>query len=423
VRSPGLTPASTLTWVPDTCCNDSNGSSNSRNTNTLLERSSTLPDNEPEIDNLVGTHFVFCYPERARTQPQPHSHPRPPPKTRESLSLTRSKERTRLSPIPTTTGSLCRFVTSTPVEIRRASRVIVKSPRMAGGSRCPCRSNYNPPPHPHDKLMEDSYGILICEGEGGVSRESSSRQQPPLPKKLRVLCAKCLQNHDPLLTDCLELQDEEEEDRVPPIPSFVTLPLPSETTDYPSGTEMTCDDELSVTSTATYSTWPRKGQFLPPPMLTMSSTMTGAQRGGFPREFTSREYVRTWLLTSQARHELYSEVERRRRNGGNKLKRINRSTTVVTRGVPLPLHKSRNKSSQSNIRNTIPQQSLQRRGPSDGESQSQSPDEGLSLHPPPRQKMHPLLHYGCKISESPSYENGLSLETLQMFYKDLEIIV
>lgn len=217
----------------------------------------------------------------------------------------------------------------------------------------------------YDKLMEDSYGILICEGEMCPSSSSTgnsalaarnekllfqqrqSMHSHLLPsifhvnKKIKVLCAKCLQNHDPLLTNCMSaIQDRQEyEKNVNQIPSCSKYPVsniytPSETTEYPSGTEMTWpvyeeeddeaadydynfedddDDQLSVSSShlsnETYTTWP-KSSYHPSQVhrqcqqkLSMwtTSTMLPSMNNShtqFPKEFTSREYVRTWLLAS-----------------------------------------------------------------------------------------------------------------------------
>ena len=524
-------------WGPDTCSNDSKGSSNSRNTNTL-----PLPHNdEPPMDNLVGTHFVFCYPQH------PHTHTTNTPKTKtengkngkstcQSSSFPRSQNQKRRvsrsgsaevnrngngdSPAPSllfgdSPKTVIRLRTSTPVEIRKASRVFMNSTSHSRNpnrdrnnrnrnnsnrdrnnrngvevSRCPCLGvDKSSSPSPlnqlnsnvrvenprytdsYDRLMEDSYGILICEGDSG-SRENTRpithTHAHPNPQftphsifhvnqKLRVLCAKCLENHDPLLTDCLTSPHQFQEEhyrnpgRVPPIPS--------ETTDYPSETEITWDDgdEGSVSSSApsVHIPWPHKVQTLPPrpthmphfhphpqPSSMMYSTMMPwGSRKEFPKEFTSREYVRTWLLTSQARLTRQHDPDLTKR--GRVSKKIHGSQRIVPR-----VNRPRNQSHPTCHIKRGERPSLfcdfvgHESNPHIEELEDED-DEGLSMsvsggpveetvlppHPP-------VIRYpanSCNSSTDQSNNSNTDESSqrppsnpndpLAMFYKDLEIIV
>ncbi|CAL8070251.1 unnamed protein product [Orchesella dallaii] len=381
----------------------------------------------------------------------------------------------------TSLDGLCEIRASTPVEIKKASRVIVNYPPphhqiedSKTVSRCLCKvdgmmmiptSSSSPMIRRkcpdgelvtvnnvgssdkaiimgagggnsiYEKLIDDSYGILICEGEstphqsgsgavssrkngnnsGGVGSGSkkcivnankvtissegelasscrvgggnvvgSGAAGVHVPtQKLRILCAKCLENHDPLLTNCLAIamnqnheehdhdddeNDEDDQDEIENSPytnknhynpssinvnlknphqnhqHHVHFGLPnkslpqlvshlptthhhpspgSDTTDYPSDTEFTnnnvAEDDgqsLSTHFSSATCTWHHNNPYQPTQlsqfiwaassmMPTRNTGDAGGSGGGdgsqCPKEFTSLEYVRTWLMASHPR--------------------------------------------------------------------------------------------------------------------------
>ncbi|CAG7652935.1 unnamed protein product [Allacma fusca] len=521
-QSPLLAPT---TWVPDTCCNDSNGSSNSRNTNTIRDTGTHHPDldNDTDVDNsnfvfyfptdtsgqqsVTSARFQKCTDRSCRTTPlqsQAHDHYHHHHHHHGEVCR-KPKKKSRSSSI-SSFRNIRQYRTSTPIEIKRASRIAV-NPQSVGnnsmresvgsqavgtqllGSQCCCHADKSgqgdyegkEASSQYEKLIEDSYGILICEGESSPGMcapvyKNEMNLQPATvhslyhaSKKLKVLCAKCLQNHDPLLTNCLEtdvrtMSKHERSQvllalgpsstdyvkgrtvlksslpRTPPVPTVSNSiaddePLPSDTTDYPSETEMTCtlegDDQLSVSSnlsTATYTTWPHQSQ----PNLSMWTTSTMMPQSRFPKEFTSLEYVRTWLLTSQARLRQHRQETKSRH-----AKKVYRSNTMAAQSRKVRFVGAVTKDAyvRSVSRN---HKCLGRRygpvgcGPSLQlqETTSRSPSTSLSFQPPPRQKQHPVLphsviphHKGIRAHTNCHNSSGIPIEHSDSFYKDVEIIL
>lgn len=384
----------------------------------------------------------------------------------------------------TSLDGLCEIRASTPVEIKKASRVIVNYPpphhQVSDSktvSRCLCKVDRCPSPsetkhnrkqcgmsplafnscvqddhHPtgsggnsnnnniYEKLIDDSYGILICEGEnapgqnsvnkkncnnGSKSKSIESKNDPRHyhhqiirlseaaeyrqracggSQKLKILCAKCLENHDPLLTNCVDplnrdddhhptildqynnptsinglatMQNWQESNHIqhqslPQLVSHSPYPYPpaadSDTTDYPSDTEFTTnnnpmeDDGQSLSthfSSATYA-WSYQNQpqhsnnhhhhqqnpqqqHAPKPtqlsqfiwaassMIPSSSGVEGCENGTgssqhSPKEFTGLEYVRTWLMASHPRTFATYNISNDSRN-------INSSTDIACNNI------------------------------------------------------------------------------------------
>jgi len=394
-------------WAVDTCCNDSNGSSNSRNTNTLVDPIPIiLPESEQGPPELVCQSVLLQ---------QQHSKLNRRISLDEVPRFKQHNQRRRIisgeftdeldpngngtnyfSDIGSYTTSFSGpypIRTSTPIEIKKAStrRVTVNYPKKSSAhqhykktketnesnnARCLCQlERACPVPtardsgitsgtdyHLYDKLIEDSYGILICEGETtgnknshrhhhhqslslatrGINPQQMHTKLHPksvvLPsifhasKKLKVLCAKCLQNHDPLLSNCgiQEIQIPVEtlhnsnranfhefDEKSKPMLIVGASSVGSLTTDYPSDTENTWTmhgdeedqeeyPESSNLSTATYTTWPRQVDN-PYSMWATSTHLVPPTK--FSKEFTSLEYVKTWLLASQPRRS-HQEIKR-----------------------------------------------------------------------------------------------------------------
>lgn len=163
----------------------------------------------------------------------------------------------------------------------------------------------------HCRLFDD-YGILIKEnGTLCSGTKSSSHHSNTLSGQFRIMCAKCLGAHDPLLTTCDSRRRSSSHHQSRTLPSrhhHQTAKMLLDTsicsTTYPSDTEITCtrksvsssssssspSETGSMDSDATYTTWPPQAVRVPSMELLMSEN-------GSPWN-----YVQAWLANANHVH-------------------------------------------------------------------------------------------------------------------------
>lgn len=331
---------------------------------------------------------------------------------------------------------------SSPLIIRKACKIQLNAPKKhllnslqrnnsnpavepsGGRNRCHCKTIDKCGPYRtsdssiYEKLIEDAYGILICEGSQKSERPvnnnvHSTSAAPPFSKKLRVLCAKCLGNHDPLLSNCPAVVDHtiqfgnrtetclrlKNNDNKAQKTSLSPVPLPfdspkmySETTEYPTDTEFTCnlndneeyddDDEGSISThiqSVTYVNLPYHtttggGGFF-------NSTFNSTASNMFPsaearKEFTGMEYVKAWLLMN----DVEAKEMLRKRNNNNRTNNLSRGNCNKISSKSKHISKPRPNSTLAN-----PYRKSQ-------------PICVYQMKSPPMQKQHPDLNDNFSIS-------------------------
>jgi hypothetical protein len=390
-----------------------------------------------------------------------------------------SDHRTQVQPIPNVAYETSQ---KSIFEIRTASKIILNNNSNAkqygiqeptterrGSNRCCCTAEHEELQQQvqahqekcgresdnniYEKLIEDAYGILIYEGDPTQRTERCIKPDRPHSnslfssrKKLKVLCAKCLENHDPLLTDCLENSDgttntnhlpkpklelmkshprshQQPHERlsVPFGPTTTTAGLqsprvpPSETTEYPTDTEFTYNnvpegDELSISThlstihSATYANLPIKCYFshLLAPIHNTSKN---------PKEFTGTEYVKAWLMMSnnctnfpesEFAHES-RENTCTKTNAFSKLNKSNHNEKLII--------KSRNSSHNHNHEKC-------RRSSIDRSIKDKPVFSTSTYQPPPKTKQHPVsMFHRSNRDTMPHHWHNLNNNNHQHHYQ------
>lgn len=285
----------------------------------------------------------------------------------------------------------------------------------------------------YEKLIEDAYGILICEGEESSKFQNQSNSEKVIKqgtlgsgahatsgatvfnKKLKILCAKCLGNHDPLLSNCCIDIDAKPKFRptnqvnvyqlnskiTPKKQMLVYVPRPfespkmcSETTEYPTDTEFTCNlyeedgDEISNSSQfsalhqVTYVNVPIPQTQNSSPRIVGSghfhNISSTASATLFPsaevrKEFTGMEYVKAWLLMNDVTAKNMLNIKTNSLNRGNGNRHNNKVCNKSKHILKSRLH------SHSTLANPY----------------RKSQPVLVQLKPPPLQKQHPDFKIWC----------------------------